>query len=196
MRIAICTNFFAPSVGGCETVVLKIAQYFSKEHEVFVFTRHLMSRKEKKMGNITVVGYDYRNQSGFIHSLKRINPDFTMIYSDLFDFFHITIEAVKNICVFLGGANRIYERPSSRRILISQLPKIKSFVCHTEHERDYRLVKQLKIEDKTHVIPIGIDFEEFDSNETNRGELLPDFSEYPWVLNVANFYPVRGLWKD
>ena len=192
MKIAICTNFFHPSIGGCETVILKIAQFFSKNHEVFVFTRHLMNRKERKLNNITIIGYDYRNQNNFIHSLKKFDPDLTLIYSDLFDFFHITIEVSKKTCVFLGGANRYFDRVSSRQMFNSQLSKIDSFVCHTKCERDYKLTKQLKIEDRTHVIPIGVDFEEFDTNETTRNDLLPELSEYPWILNVANFFPGKG----
>jgi glycosyltransferase involved in cell wall biosynthesis len=45
---------------------------------------------------------------------------------------------------------------------------------------------------KTTVIPNGIDLEEFDNNHLTRQQLLPEYVQHKWILNVSNFFPGKG----
>ena len=192
MRIALCVNAFSPSVGGCEVVVGKIAEYYAQDHEVCVFTRHLLKRKEKRIGSVEVVSYNPSNVSSFLLRIKKFNPDFTLVYSDVFDFLQPVVENLSNVCVAFCGANRFYNKPYTLNLFKRHLSSVSSFVCHTKSERDYRLAAQLGVLDKTHVIPLGVDLDEFD-NDLSREDLVPgSMKDDLWVLNVSNFFPGKG----
>jgi len=192
LKIAICVNSFYPSTGGCEIVTGKIADYLYRQHEVTIFTRHLLKRKSKKLNDISIIGYNQSNPNSFITTLKKFSPDFILIYSDLFDFFHVVISEFDNVCVAFCGGNRLCDRSASLQVFKNKINNIKSFVCHTKSERDYKLAKSLNILDRTHVIPNGIDLEEFDDNGLTRKDLIPDQENTYWVLNVSNFFPGKG----
>lgn len=190
-KIALCVNSFAPLTGGCEVVTKKIADHYSQNNEVTVFTRYSTRRKTRTIDNVKIEHYDNTNPNSFISKYKKYDPDFTLIYSDVFDFFHQTIEIGKNICLAPCGGNRLCTKPQSLNIFMNKIKNIKSFICHTEKERDYKLLDRLKLLDKTFVIPVGVDIEEFD-NSTERDDLVKNKTNDFWILNVSNFFPGKG----
>jgi glycosyltransferase involved in cell wall biosynthesis len=190
-KIALCVNSFFPLVGGCELVTKNIADYFSKNNEVVVFTRYSSKRKTNRIDNISIEHYDNTNPSSFITKYKKFNPDYTMIYSDVFDFFHQVLDCGKNICLVPCGGNRLCTKPYSLKMFLNKISSVKSLVCHTERERDYKLLKELNLLNKTFIIPIGIDIEEFDI-ESERKDIISEKTNDFWILNVANFFPGKG----
>jgi len=192
MKIAICTNFFHPSQGGGETVTQKIAEYYAQKHEVTVFTRHLLQRKSKTLGAVNISNYNPTSLPSFLKRIHEFNPDFTLIYSDVFDFFDVAVQQLKNVCVAFCGGNRLCSKPYTVKLFQRNVGGIRSFVCHTKSERDYRLASQLNILDRTYVIPNGVDIEEFDENEMSRKDILSKETHSRWILNVSNFFPGKG----
>ena len=192
MRVAICVNSYYPSLGGCETVARRIAEYFiSHNHSVSVFTRHIMTRKEKNLNGVDIVGYDPVNPNSFMMKINKFDPEFTLIYSDVFDFFLATL-SMKNVCFMLSGANRLYGQPDALKMFKNKLPVIKSIICHTAYERDYKLMHLIGADKKTQVIKIGINLEEFDSNNLERKDICGVETNDFWILNVSNFFPGKG----
>ena len=192
MRIAVCVNHFDPFKGGCEIVTKKIAEHYAKKHTVRIFTRHTIKRKESNIGSLSISSYNPSNTNSFLKRIQEYKPEFTLIYSDVFDFFNVAIETLNNVCLAFCGGNRVCEKPYALKFLKDRKDKIKNFVCHTENERDYRMARQIGILDKTHIIPNGIDLEEFDNNNIGRKELGIPFVEGFWLLNVSNFFPGKG----
>ncbi len=193
MKIALCTNYFYPSIGGCESVVQHLAEHFSKKHEVFVFTRRVRSRSASSFPYkvLEYIAGDYRL---FDSHLRKIQPDVLLIYSDLFDFFQqILVKENKfRLIIALCGANWIYKHRSFANILNRLSDKISAIICHSEYDRDYKLCSSDKLLKKTVIIPNGIDLEEFDTNILTKSELAADIADNIWILNVSNFFPGKG----
>jgi len=197
MKIAICTNHFSPSIGGCETVVRKISEYLSIDHKVFVFTRRLPGRKHVDFLPINIVEYSQGDISGFLSKVLKVLPDIIFIYSDVFDFFKtfLSVDFKPKIIIALCGANWLYENKAHFHLLNRRIRNIKSFVCHSEYDRDYKLCSSPHIISKTQIIPNGVDLQEFDGNNVSRDTLAERYKvdkNLIWILNVSNFFPGKG----
>jgi len=193
MRIAICTNFYHPSQGGAEIVAKRVAEYYAQSHEVSVFTRGLMSRKDRNVGGVEIREYDPASRDGFLGSLKKWKPEFVLVYSDMFDFLLPLIQNYDGrLSIGLCGANRLHDRPGDMNRFVECSGKISSIFVHSTVDRDYKLCQRLKLMDIVKVIPNGVDFSEFDGNKETRTSLLPKHADSYWILNVSNFFPGKG----
>jgi glycosyltransferase involved in cell wall biosynthesis len=201
LKLAICVNHYAPSVGGCELVSQQIAEFFSNDHEVFVITRRLKGRNHSKFKNYKVIEYTTGDQRSFMAMLQKLAVDVVFVYSDVFDFFrHLVTDkhSKHRLILALCGANWIHDNRTFANILFRHADKIDKFVCHSDVDRDYKLCKNPRLFPKTVVIPNGIDLAEFDSNQISREELIEkhglkrDWLSKKWVLNISNFFPGKG----
>lgn len=197
MNVVFCVNHFHPLVGGAEHVVRTLAEYFAKDHNVFVVTRRVQYRSHKVFDKYRVIEYSTGDVSGFLHKIGEINPDVVMCYSDVFDFFrHLVIMPRKKfrLIISLCGANWIYQTGNRNfaNLFIRNIDNIYSVVCHSVYERDYSLCSNSKVLPKTVIIPNGISLEEFDNNHFTREELCSEISGKRWILNVSNFFPGKG----
>lgn len=193
MKILVCTNHFAPLVGGCELVTGKIADAFvGRGHTVYVATRRVRGRNASRYKRYKFVEYTPGDWRRFRLALNDIDPDVIFIYSDVFDFTrHLLAEHQGRIVLALCGANWLYDNKNYVR-MVYRHPRLTDIICHSEHDRDYKLCSNSNMGKKTVVIPNGIDLEEFDSNHLGRQELLPEFMQHKWILNVSNFFPGKG----
>jgi len=193
LRIAICTNFYQPSVGGCEIVTQKIVESLH-DHDVYVLTRRMPGRKTASLDH--VVEYDPKDVQHFFAKLNKVKPDVVFVYSDVFDFFRHIIKNVTKprLIVALCGANYLYGHKNYAIQFHRQSGNIESLICHSEYDRDYKFCGG-KLKDKTVIIPNAVALDEFDSNTTSREELSHKYgldSNQHWVINVANFFPGKG----
>ena len=200
LRIVICVNHFAPSIGGCEYVTEKIARHFADcGHEVIVLTRRISKRKPEDYKPIQIIDYYQANSVDFQRKLIGLKADVILVYSDVFDFFRtvITMEGSHRLFIALCGANWIYKNRNYANTFYRQSNRIEKLICHSKFDRDYKFCSG-KLSDKTVVIPNGIDLVDFDSNKITRTEFLnnnnldPKFADLRWILNVANFFPGKG----
>lgn len=194
MNIGICTNIFHPHVGGCEVVTYKIANHLHENgHRVTIYTRKLPNRK-KAHYPYPVVEYLPSDCRLFLASVRQASLDFLFIYSDVFDFFRQCITEHLGCQIVLApcGANWIHQNKHFANIVQNNLFKIRSIVCHSTCDRDYKLFYSDKTKEKISVIPNGVDLYEFDQNQITREELLPEHIDKQWIVNIANFFPGKG----
>lgn len=192
MKIALCVNFYSPAIGGCESVVKRIAKHYTSEgHEVRIFTRTISLRKTKIIDGIEIESYFPGNATFFLSRIRKFAPNIVFIYSDVFDFFHECLTELDNIILAFCGGNKVIGSAISANMLKKNLNKVKALICHTKLEKDFIFAQKISAE-KTHLIPIGVDLEEFDNNELTRNDLFKHNKEDLWVLNVANFFPGKG----
>lgn len=194
LKIAICVNYFHPSIGGAEIVVKTIADYIAKHHEVSVFTRRLSKKRDLRDFSYPIYEYRVGDIVGFENKIKDIKPDLVFVYSDVFDFFRtiITKRQSYQVIIALCGANWLLAHRNYINILYRNMQNIKAIICHSERERDYRICSTEFIKDKTIVIPNGIWLEEFDNNTKTKQDLAPDIADKHWLVNVSNFFPGKG----
>lgn len=193
MKILLCSNHFAPSVGGCELVTGKIANAFvERGHSVAVATRRFRRRNASQHKPLKFLEYTPGDWRRFSLAMKDYSPDVVFIYSDVFDFTrHILAEFQGRIVLALCGANWLHANKNYVR-MVYRHPKLSHIICHSEFDRDYKLCSNSNMAKKTVVIPNGIDLEEFDTNTLTRQDLLVEFAQHKWILNVSNFFPGKG----
>lgn len=199
MKVAFCVNSFLPTIGGCEKVVDKIAKHLSQEHDVFIITRFVKNRQHH-YPEYEIIEYSPHNISLFDGILTVLQPDIVFVYSDVFDFFQRLISQESTpyrLIVALCGANWLYSHTNYIKLLTRRSYKIDALVCHSDCHRDYKLFSSGPLSAKKHVIPNGVDLEEFDTNNLTRNDLYPSFSssdisDKKWVLNISNFFPGKG----
>lgn len=193
MKLVIAVNHFKPSIGGCEKVTKKIADYLSKHFEVIVITRRLRGRKYADFP-YKIVEYTAGDRRSFERFLNIIKPRIVLVYSDVFDFFHhlIVRENRFKLVLALCGANWIHKQRGFANLFHRNSRKVDKIICHSEYDRDFRFCSSVLLKDKTVIIPNGVDLNEFDENHLTRQELLPDIVDKPWILNVSNFFPGKG----
>jgi glycosyltransferase involved in cell wall biosynthesis len=198
MKIAICTNHYAPSVGGSEYVTGEIANYLAASHEVFVFTEYMQGRDKTKLLPVRVVDFLPRQGFDFMKKLQLVNPDVILIYSDKFNFFkELAVQPVKlksRIIVALCGANYLYANASVAVAFIRNSSRISAIVCHSELTRDFGLCSDPGLVGKTHIIPNGVHLSEFE-NLRPKAALASEYNLDPskkWIINVSNFFPGKG----
>ena len=194
MKIVLCVNHYAPLVGGAESVVKTIAEYLAPNHEVFVLTRRVRNRDFRNFKNYNVVEYLPGDHRLFWSKIQSISPDLVMVYSDVFDFFrHITTtHSPFRLLISLCGANWIHKNRSFANLFTRNIRNVEKIICHSEHERDYRLCSTPRLLEKTAIIPNGVHIEDFEANNKTREDLSPDILDKRWILNVANFFPGKG----
>lgn len=203
MKITIAVNYFSPNVGGSEYVCQRIAEHWSKQHDVFILTNH---SKERNLSNFkyNIIEYDKISIGTCIKKLEQINPDVLMVYSDYFDAFRniITRNNPKyKLIVNLCGANWIYKNPSFANTFYRAALNIHKIVCHSIYERDYKFCSNKNLIDKTVIVPNGIDLEEFDNNNISKEQIIKDLNlpknilNSMWILNVSNFFIGKGQIK-
>jgi len=195
MKIAICTNHYAPSVGGCELVTRKIAESLH-DHEVYVLTRRIPGR-DKSSFDHEVIEYNQKDPQGFFNKLGQVSPDLVFVYSDVFDFFRQVVKNVTRprLIVALCGANFIYSQHNYGLIFGRQSANIEKLICHSTFDRDYKFCSNPRLQNKTVVIPNGVDLDEFDRDCLTRDDLASKYgldSNKKWLLNVTNFFPGKG----
>lgn len=199
MKLVICVNHFDPLIGGCEIVTKTLAEHWSANHDVTVLTRRLKKpRNHEKYTKYKVCEYLFGDQKAFIQILEKLNPDLVFVYSDIFDFFRlIALQSTPlftrfRIILALCGANWLYQNKNFINILNRNMANIEVLICHSEHDRDFRMCSSGNFKDKTIVIPNGVNVSEFDNNTLTRQDLLPELTSKRWVLNVSNFFPGKG----
>lgn len=195
MKIVFCTNYFDPSIGGSEIVSRNIVDEFNKNHDVYVFTRSIPDRKIHGYKE-KIVEYDKINEEVFISKIKTLKPDMIFVYSDVFDFFRSLLVSNLSIPLIVApcGSNWAFSGDFKKRIFETNVNKVSKFICHSRHERDFSLLESLGVINKTHIIPNGVLFSEFEKNDLNRQDLISDLSKQnkKWIVNVANFFPEKG----
>lgn len=192
MKISICTNLFHPHIGGAEAVTKRIADFLAQRgHQVFIHTRQLSGRKANYPYEIKA--YHTGDYKSFHNTIRTIQPDVVFIYSDVFDFFRQSVAEHLGfpLIVALCGANWMHDNKSFVNVFLKNLYKIKHIICHSAHDRDYKLCSG-EIKKKTIVIPNGVDISEFDNNALTRKDLLSEHVDKRWILNVSNFFPGKG----
>lgn len=197
MKIAVCTNHFAPSVGGSEIVTRKISEYLAKHHDVTVLTRRMPGRKSSDYPAINILEYIQGDSGNFLKKLNKLSPDLIFIYSDVFDFFRnlISMNLKPKIILAICGANWLYEHKTHFHLLNRRINNIKAIICHSSFDRDYKLCSSPYLIKRTHIIPNGVDLQDFDSNNIIRETLAQKYkldTNKIWVLNVSNFFPGKG----
>ena len=194
MKIGIGVNHFHPLVGGCEKVTKTIAEYLSVNHNVYIYTRKVRGRDLRKYSNFNIIEHLPGDFRGFQRSLSSIKPDVFLVYSDVFDFFrHLAFK--KNdfdLVLALCGANWLCANKNYINILNRNISNIKSIICHSKYEQDYKMCSAGNLKSKTVIIPNGIDISEFDGNVLSRQNLNKTIADKIWVLNVSNFFPGKG----
>ncbi len=195
LKIALCVNHYYPSVGGAEKVAKTIIEYLSDEHEVCVFTRKLTG-KNRNVKNFAYPVFEYRPGEllSFEKKLKSVNPDLVIIYSDVFDFFRTlaTSRHSFKLVLALCGANWLHSHRNYVNMLYRNIQNIHAIICHSKHERDYRICSVDHLKHKTVVIPNGIWTNEFDENTLTRKDLSLELAPKRWLINVSNFFPGKG----
>lgn len=191
MKLAVCCNHAMPFfTGGSEKVINQICRSLTKDYgiECCVFSPFAKS-------NIDYDGYKVKtiskDRNSFFKTLKNYDPDHLFIYSD--SYFNWTdlmmfperLRAKKSIA--LVGANHMRKH---KKDLLTFKKNSNHFkvITHSDNYEDYRLCNMLDI--KAHVIPNGVNLEEFESNNI-------DFKnkyniQNPIILCVSNFYPGKG----
>lgn len=195
LKIVICTNHFAPSIGGCQVVTKKIADYFSfLGHNVSVITRKLKGRNPSSFTSYKIHEYHPNDHRGFLKTIDTIKPDVVLVYSDVFDFFrHLITSTVKyRLIIAPCGCNWAYSNRTFANLIYRNSSKINAFICHSEYDRDYKLCSSGELKNKCHVVPNGVDLNEFNSNKLDRNTLLPQYYEKRWIVNISNFFPGKG----
>lgn len=193
-KISICVNHFWPLVGGAEAVSRKIAEHLSKDHEVSIITRRVRGRDHSAI-DLPIYEYVPGDWRSFIRHLDQSKPDIVFVYSDVFDFFRQLVTGGRNrfrLVIALCGANWIYSHRNFAKILFRNLINIDRIICHSVHDRDYKLCSGKEISKKVSIIPNGVDLDEFDNNSLERIDLQPDLIDKRWILNVSNFFPGKG----
>ena len=127
MKLIICSNHFAPSIGGSETVVSKIAERLSVKNEVYISTRRMPGRARTSK----LLEYEPKDIGRFLLQIRRINPDQLFVYSDYFDFFRQIVSDKYKTHIAFCGANNTLSHPDLPGLLLSNNDKIKSFICHS-----------------------------------------------------------------
>jgi len=193
-KIAIGVNYFSPSVGGCEVVTGRIAEFLSEENEVHIFTRRLPNRVSSQYGKTEIHEYSPMDKLGFVNSIDKLKPDLLFIYSDVFDFLPEVLLSKSRTKVVLAmcGANRLSEHRIFARLLTRNLHKIDAFICHGTVDRDYRFCDVDGIREKCHIIRNAVDLEEFDQCDLERKQISPEDEGRRWILNISNFFPGKG----
>lgn len=194
MKIALCTNFFYPSVGGSQHVSKKLADYLTDcQHNVAVFTRRLPARKSSNF-KYNIIEYYPNDHKDFNKKLTGFNPDVVFIYSDVFDFFRQIITETPKFRIIVApcGSNWVYSNRAHSNIVYRNSSNISDFICHSIYDRDYKFCSSGILKNKCHIIPNGVDVEEFDENKIDRASLLPNDYHKRWILNVSNFFPGKG----
>lgn len=194
MKIGIAVNFFNPSIGGSQVVAQKIAEYISKKHEVFVFTRKNINRKHSDF-NYKIIEYNHTDYNNFSDKVKQISLDVLFIYSDVFDFFRqiITTDVLKyKLVIAPCGSNWVYSNRMNPNLFYRNSGKISSLICHSFLDRDYKLCSSGELKNKCTIIPNGVDLNEFDNNKLDRYNLLQHHHAKQWIVNVSNFFPGKG----
>lgn len=198
MKIAFCTNYYPPHMGGAEIVSEAIVSELTKDNDVYVFTRTVAGRRKTKDSSTsaTIIDYNNINDQAFLAKLSSIKPDLIFVYSDLFDFYRslLTTEIKAKLVVATCGCNWAFSNENKQRLFETAHKKIDRIVCHSKHERDYKLCQRLDILDKVEIIPNGVYLEEFKEKQSGRYHLvdLPEMQKKTWILNVANFFPFKG----
>lgn len=194
MKIVYCVNHFWPSIGGAETVSLRIAKHLAEKHDVTVLTRLIKGRNHQD-APVPIKEYSAGNWRSFAEHLYKAKPDIVFVYSDVFDFFRQLITESRKkyrLIVALCGANWLYSHKNFTNILYRNLSNIDTIIVHSECDRDYKLCSVREFLSKTVIIPNGVDLSEFDNNKINRIHLQPDIAGRRWILNVSNFFPGKG----
>lgn len=193
-RIAICVNHFYPLIGGCEVVTKRIADFLhNHNYKVFVLTRRVKKRKSDDIP-YKVCEYTAGDLRSFQNNIRSINPDYILVYSDVFDFFQqlITSDLQSKLIVALCGANWIHRNRSFANVFVRNSHKLSKIITHSKLDRDYKFCNIEKLKDKLMVIPNGVDLDEFDNNRLTKRDLIPDLADKKWILNVSNFFPGKG----
>lgn len=193
MKILLCVNHFWPSIGGAEYVALRLARYFQKNNEITVATRRMKGRNISQCPT-ALVEYSLNEWTKFDKYIRDNKFDVVIIYSDVFDFFRqiITSNISYKLVVCLCGANWIYKNKSFANVFYRHSSNIAGIVCHSRHDRDFKLCSNSMLSSKTFIIPNGVDTEEFDSNTLSKEQLCPELADKRWILNCSNFFPGKG----
>lgn len=191
MKIVFCVNHSFPSVGGCEKVVDQLSTIFVKKyyHKSVVLSKSFQ-RKDLINDGVVIKALNL-SPNGFIKQLKDENPDYILVYSDLF--FHLQT-LINNIDQFdcgiglaLVGASAIQKN----RILFNDLIKNKEkidFITHADNYVDTWLCKKYDL--NPHVIHNAVDLNEFNIDHTYFREKYKIKNKI--VLCVSNFFPGKG----
>jgi len=188
MKIAICTNFYSPAIGGGEEVSRRISEYLARNNTVKVFTRQLNDREHRNVNGVEISEYNPLIPNSFLKSITKFSPDYVLIYSDVFDFFIQTLQLKIKTIICMCGGNRVEKRDEQKRLL-ENMDCVKHIVIHSEKEQCYNLLNDLGL--KATIIPNGIDLSEFSVNPS-KSDLLSKYKDYFWILNISNFFPGKN----
>lgn len=187
MRIAIACNHSWPHIGGSETVIHAIGSGLAKlGHDVFILSR-TVNKPQKHEG----VHYKQVKQD-FISQVNEFNLDNLFVYSDCFLYWPLLLKNIKQLncrlSIALVGMNHMRESVSSRKIF-SQNKDIIDVVTHSDNYLDYKTCIDIGI--KPHVIPNGVDVNEFQNCSINIRDIHN--IETPYLITcVSNFFPGKG----
>lgn len=190
MRIALCSNYSHPNVGGSEKVILQISESMVLKygHTVRVFSLNVKN-------SIEYNGVSYCSCNSFpnlLHSLIKFQPDHTLVYSDCFvywdEFVKHSHEVPGRKSIALVGMNHMRSKLGS---LIRFREKLNQFtvITHSNIYDDYITCSCNNI--PVTVIPNGIGLREFDNNTSDFRKKY-SVSDKHIILCVSNYFPGKG----
>lgn len=176
MRILLCSQFYAPSVGGVQEVVRQLGENLAaRGHEVTVATTEHPDRNFRALNGVSVKGFRvYGNLAtgmggdvdGYREFVRRGSFDVVMIYAAqqwTFDALWPVFSGIRAAKIFVpSGFAGLYESGfrSYYRDIRTILCDLDHLVFHATHYRDIDFVRNLGLSNMS-VIPNGAALDEF-----------------------------------
>lgn len=187
MRLGIFCNFGPPHCGGSEEVIKHISRGFAYRYDVTIYSHSQNNPYRDDNGVMNA-----RSERGNALIFQINENDHILVYSDSFWGWDTIVEnidkVVPDVSVALVGAYHMRSRGKRARELFRQNIDRFRIICHSEGD-DYRWAIQNRW--KVHIIPNGVDLEEFRSNVIDFREKYKIKEKYI-ILNVSNWFYGKG----
>jgi glycosyltransferase involved in cell wall biosynthesis len=174
MKLAICCNHSFPQCGGSEIVISKIAEFLIGQgnYNVSIFSTNV-----KKIFTHRGVRYEplARNFPTFAKQINNGNFDRMFVYSDYFIYWSHMVMNPKvfscKISIALVGMNQMLLK---RHILAAFRKNSEKFqtITHSDDYQDFKECQRIQV--PVHVVPNGVDLDEFD-----HAEYIPGYCALP-----------------
>ena len=191
-KLLILSNYALPyQIGGSEIVIHAIGKNLINNFGWDVTVGATNVAKPTNMDGVRIKRSP-PTKSSLIRFCKSEKPDAIFVYSDAYvnwrDILMFSSSLPGKLFLAPVGFNHSLKNTLLERLL-KKNEKNLEFICHSKSYVDYDFTMNLK--SKTHVVPNGINLEEFNVNYN--GLLNNLKSEYGNILlTVANFFPGKG----
>lgn len=193
MNLAIAVNHSAPfHVGGSEKVVQQISESMLNSYNIncTIFTKYVKNDNYNYNG-INIVKCSNNNED-FIKQLNNSKIDHLLVYSDCFSYWPAILKNVEKFSfknsICLVGMNHMLGDSNTRK-MFEDKHEYFNIITHSDLYQDYSYCKNKNI--PVHVIPNGIDFNEFSDKKFSFKEKY-GIKTQKMILCVSNFFPGKG----